>query len=497
MSGYTINTRLSEFLSGELHYLSLKFDEDDRLARFEGNAEFYGIDVHARPAKTAGELLPFLAGIDVSVAQHLPYIEFIDNIVTDIYLYPDNTGFEVILLETGAQHHAQQAVQQQANENAILHYRLKQLTEELRQKNILLEKANRAKSEFIATVSHELKTPLASILGYAELLDNFRDEGEINAAASAISRSGSYLLSLIDNLLEQGRVDSGQVVIQKYPCAITSLLSDIQNIIQPLAQKKQLAFRIENNVDGSRFNIDEQHVKQVLINLLTNAVKYTEEGHIMLSVDYANANLTFKTSDTGIGIPAAELNDVMLPFKRASHQQTTEGIGLGLSVSHRLAELMDGNLEITSTTGKGTTVTFTIPATRADQQHHSVGSSRKANQVHILLVEDDADLSALFETLLTGYGFHASTVSNREDLLHALQAHHPDIILMDHNINGQNGLDMLKEINKKGYTGKTILVTASPDQSLVDQAAKAGCCDFLQKPVTHDRLIETIQSHLE
>lgn len=492
---YACNTRLSQFLSEELRYLLLMFDDQSQLISFEGNAAFYDFDMDASSGKNAEELLPFLIGTDTTVAQYLPYIEFIENIITDIYLYPNTSGFEVVLLETSKQHDTQQAVQQQSNENAILHYRLQQLDEKLKQNNALLEKANKAQSEFIATASHELKTPLSSILGYAEYLKQHKGDAESGQAVTAIFTNGNYLLSLIDNLLEQGRVEGGQVAIQRRPCKLSVLLTDIENIIQPLARKKQLSFKVENGNGEVVLDIDEQHVRQVLINLLTNAIKFTEKGRVTLIADYSNELLQFNVIDTGIGIPESELKEIMLPFRRAGHHNSIEGIGLGLSVSKKLAALMDGDLIIESTYGHGTTAIFSIPADIIT--HKETKLSETYSETHILLVEDDKDLGLLFDNILTTHGFLVETVSDQENLDRAMNVHPPKIILMDHNVNGYNGLDLIHHINQKGYTGKIIMMTASTEQSLVDLALKAGCCDFLQKPISRNRLLETIQTHLE
>lgn len=489
------NPRLSQFLSEELRYLVLAFDEHNQLISSEGNAAFYGFDTNSISGKSADDFLPFLTGIDKKVTQHLPYIEFIDNIITDIYLYPDASGYEVVLLETSAQHDAQRSVQQQSNENAILHYRLQQLSERLKQNNILLEKANQAKSEFIATASHELKTPLASILGYAESLDKYRDNPELEQAFTAISGNGNYLLSLIDNLLEQGRVESDQVSIQRRPSKLGVLLDDIENIIRPLANKKKLSFKVESSHNELFLLLDEQHVRQILINLMTNAVKYTEEGQVILKADYSDGLLQFRIVDTGIGIPESELEEIMLPFRRVGgHRNSIEGIGLGLSVSHKLATLMDAELLIESKPGQGTTAQLTIPAEKSTI--NKTGLSDYNRNAHILLVEDDSDLSSLFEKVLSEYGYKAITVSDQESLDQALNTHQPEIILMDHNVNGHNGLDLVQHIYKNDYPGKVIMMTASSDQSLVDMALQAGCSDFLQKPINLNTLIGTIQQYL-
>lgn len=492
---YAGNSRLSKFLSEELKYLLLTFDDHKKLVCFEGNVAFYRFDMDTSSGKSAEEILPFLTGIDTTVTQYLPYIEFIKNVITDVYLYPSSSGFEVVLLETSKQHDTQQAVQQQSNENAILHYRLQQLDEKLKQNNALLEKANKAQSEFIATASHELKTPLSSILGYAELLNQYKGNPESDQAITAIFTNGNYLLSLIDNLLEQGRVEGDQVAIQRRSCKLSTLLTDIENIIQPLAQKKRLDFKTESSNAEIALNIDEQHVRQVLINLLTNAIKYTQNGSVTLKAGHSDGLLQFKIIDTGIGILESELENIMLPFRRAEHHNSIEGVGLGLSVSKKLATLMEGDLILESTYGRGTTAIFSIPAEIATCGKAELPETNE--KARILLVEDDKDLSLLFESILITHGFQVETVSDQKNLDRAVTAQQPELILMDYHVNGHDGFDLIQDINKSGYTGKIIMMTASSEQSLVDFALDAGCCDFLQKPISRNRLIETIQIHLK
>ena len=487
---------LCRFIDSEYNYVLLKFDRNSRLIYCEGNAGYFGLDKSDIVALPVEEILPFIVGADLSNKFTLHYVEFLEGIVTNVFLYPDEDGFHVIIVDTGLAHDMQQEVQQQANENAILHYRLQQLDAQLQKVNQRLLKANQAKSEFITTASHELKTPLSSILGYAEILqNNLLQQDDLKSAANTIITNGNYLLSLIDNLLEQGRIEYSDTTIKRHSSDLTSLTQDVEKIIKPLATKKSLEFKIQYKVtDDVLLLLDEQHVRQVLINLLTNAIKFTDSGHVALSVYYTDSILKFSVEDTGIGIKKSQLQLIMQPFQRADQADSIEGIGLGLSVSRKLIELMGGELKIDSEYGSGTTVTFTIPAVLATDRL-GITTLESKKKPTILLIDDDEDLNDLFSHLLSTEGYPVYTAHTAKEGLRASVTYSPELILLDHNLDGEDGIDVARELITTGYNGKIIMMTAASDQSLVDRATAAGCVDFLKKPVLQQHLLEMLSLH--
>jgi signal transduction histidine kinase len=484
MSG---TNRLSDFLGKEFKSLLLSFDQQLNLYSHEGNIETYGLEEEGIQGKSIFEILPFLYGMALDKDYQLPYIHFFPGIVTDVYVYPGNGGVDIVVLESSDKHDMHQEVQQLANERSILNYRLKQLSERLAKSNLLLEKANRAKSDFIAGVSHELKTPLSSILGYAEYLS--RNVSPLNTESSAsiqvIKRNGNYLLSLIDNLLEHGRVESGQVAITQRPTDVAALFRDLYELIYPLAAKKGLDFVLKAQNSGLWLLFDEQHLKQILINILTNAVKYTHSGSVVFEAEYQDGHLISRIHDTGIGIPEDAIENILLPFHQHKHSSSADGVGLGLSVSSRLVEMMKGQLDIKSRPGKGTVVSVTIPAPLLDQTSESARHLNKPSvQPRILLVEDDPDLSHLFSFLLTDQGMLVESVTDPAGVNDQLRRQTPELILMDQDINGSSGISLIEQIKQDGYPGKIIMMTASNDRSLMEKAYSLGCRDFLLKPIS-------------
>jgi len=487
---------LAQFIEREYKYLLLKFNQERKLEFCEGDPDYFGLDDQQIIHQTAEDVLPFLVGVDITSSFKLHYIEFIDGIVCNVYVYPDESGFHVILVDTGFMHDLQQEVQQQANENSILQYRLQQMDARLQKINQRLEKANRAKSEFITTASHELKTPLSSILGYAELIQNKAvPTDEIRSAADTILSNGNYLLSLLDNLLEQGRIEYHETTINRHAIGLAGLLDDIVNIIQPLARKKSLELDTDlRNKEDIVLLLDEQHIRQILVNLLTNAIKFTEQGRVVLSVSYNDESVTFSVQDSGVGIRESELKNIMEPFRRADTIAAIEGVGLGLSVSKKLIHLMGGDMDIQSEVGVGTTVTFSLPANQAtDNIDTSVVTSKPKPSV--LLIDDDEDLNNLFSHILDSEGYSVFSVNSADAAVAANNQYQPELILLDHNLNGEDGVELAKQLIATGFAGKIIMMTAASDQNLVDRAIAAGCIDFLKKPVRQQHLLEILNLH--
>lgn len=228
------------------------------------------------------------------------------------------------------------------------------------------ESANGAKSDFLAVMSHELRTPLAAIMGYQELLaDGITgpiNDGQAQQLAR-IKASARHLLSLIDEILTFTRLDAGREVVQEDEVELSEALHDAIEIIEPLAKAKGLDLRVTSPSPGTCIHTDSMKLRQILVNLLSNAVKFTEKGHVALDVQLAGDEAIFSVSDTGIGISPEHINRIFDPFWQVEQKATRRapGTGLGLTVSKRLANLLGGDVDVTSTVGEGTTFTVSLP----------------------------------------------------------------------------------------------------------------------------------------
>ncbi len=474
-----------DFIVERLNIAGFSFDTEHHLVTADGNIEYYFPNPNTVTSDTqATDLFPFLVGIDPTIEKEFPYIEMPNGVIVDAFIKPTGIGYDVVLIDMSLQRDKHQQVQQIAN------------VVSLQKDEISAE--NEAKSKFISTFSHELKTPLSSILGYSELLteeDNARVN--ISANANAIHRNGIYLLNLINNVLEQGRADIQQTTISTSPVKLSDLLDSVSYLVQPLADKKKIQFSIHYGCqEDFVLVLDEQHLCQVLVNLVTNSIKFSQEGFVTIEVTYADNELQFIVSDTGIGIPEDELVTIMQPFGRAKHTRHIEGAGIGLSLSNTLVTLMGGELSIQSKLGEGTAVTVTVPTTNAVIASDLNGDAKMNDNKQILLAEDDEDLVPLIAYYLEEAGYDVLIAMSQSELKAELANHQPAMILMDHNFREADGIELTKEVLESGYNGKVIMLTASSGEAIVKQAMSAGCSDFISKPIDREKLITRLEEHL-
>lgn len=474
-----------DFIVERLNLAGFSFDSDHHLITADGNIEYYFPNPNSVASNTvASELFPFLVGIDPTKEKEFSYIEMPNGVIVDVFIKPTNVGYDVVLIDMALQRDKHQQVQQIAN------------VVSLQKDEISAE--NEAKSKFISTFSHELKTPLSSILGYSELLtEQTKESTMVTSNANAIHRNGIYLLNLINNVLEQGKADIQQTTITTSPVKLSDMLDSVSYLVKPLAEKKKISFSIHYGCpEDFVLVLDEQHLCQVLVNLVTNSIKFSQEGFIVIEVNYADNELQFVVSDTGIGIPEDELATIMQPYGRAKHTQHIEGAGIGLSLSNTLVTLMGGELTIQSKLGEGTAVTVNVPTTNAVIASELSGDVQNSTNKQILLAEDDEDLVPLIAYYLEEAGYDVITALSQDELRSVLKDNQPDIILMDHNFREANGIELTKELLESGFDGKIIMLTASSGEAIVKQAMGAGCVDFITKPLDRDKLRNILAEHI-
>ena len=480
---------MRELLEARMEAAVFKFDANDLLLATEGNCSAYvekGASLNT--STNAYEILPFLVGMDLLTAKELFYVEALPGVVVDIYISPQSYGYDVVMLNSGVQRERHQMIQQVANDVSLQRDDLEDENEELSEKN-------KTKSKFISTFSHELKTPLASILGYSELLLGNMKDFTAEQHADAIHRNGIYLLNLINNVLEQGRSEIRQISIATKDTELQDILNSVNYMVKPLAAKKSLEYSVHVAcAEDLVLPIDKQHLSQVLVNLISNSIKFSESGVITLEVDHSNDMLQFVVTDTGIGIPRDELDNIMKPFGRAKHTQHIEGAGIGLSLSNKLVEMMGGSLNIQSKLGEGTTVTVSVPAKESMVNMPNLNEPVTASQ--IVIAEDDTDIIPLIRLYLEGDGHETVVATSPDEVLKALEADQPSLILMDHNLKDENGIELTKQILADGYQGKIIMLTATSGEAIVKQAYAAGCVDFITKPIDRETLLRQVREQI-
>jgi len=385
--------------------------------------------------------------------------------------------------------------------------------EELKQSKLKADAANKAKSSFLANMSHEIRTPLTSIIGFAELaISEDQDMAERMNALITIHNSGNHLLNLINDILDFSKIEADELVIEKQNTDILSILNEVESILTVPAKNKQLNFSIEiDSPVPEKINTDALRLKQILINLGGNAIKFTDKGKVKLSVGYDkdNDSIYFAISDTGIGMTLDQIQNVFKAFKQAdaSISRRFGGTGLGLSLSKRLTELLDGNLEVESTAGKGSTFTLTLTHACTDKDGKiisNIDSYRKEDTTatnklkgSVLLAEDNELNQQLIKKYLTGMGLSVDIAENGLEAVDATTDKSYDIIFMDMQMPVMSGLDAVKSLRKKKYTGTIIMLTANATSGDRTICLNAGSDDYVTKPINRVKLYETCSKYLD
>lgn len=386
---------------------------------------------------------------------------------------------------------------------------LKAARKDAEEKAKALAQASQYKSEFLANMSHELRTPLNSILILAkDLAEQVTLSEEQIESAEVIYESGSSLLQLINDILDLSKIEAGKLTTHIEAFDPAKVCSYLSNIFQPLAQKRGNEFLIETPDSLQTLHSDAQRVQQVLTNLVSNAIKFTEQGTVRLAISQDDEGLTAMVSDTGIGIEADKLDHIFGAFQQedGSTSRRFGGTGLGLAISKQLAKMLGGDIVVESTPGEGSAFTVyfanqrqnTIQASKPETSSTaSKPSAPKPSMLsgHILLVEDDAPLAKVMSQKLDSMGNQVQHVESAEQALSYIQQKRPQAILLDIGLPGMSGIDLL-EIIKKDPDLKEIPICMMSGMDDSGETKTLGAMGYLQKPVNHEVLGSTVQAML-
>ncbi len=388
------------------------------------------------------------------------------------------------------------------------------------QHRILIERANAAnvsKSGFLANMSHEIRTPLTAVLGYTEVLgDQLRDkasEKDLYRSLNCIQRSGEHLRSIVNDILDLSKIDAGKIDISSSRCCLPDLIREVVDTFRDRVQKKNLS--IETCVESpipEYLSTDGLRIRQILINLVGNAIKFTDSGSITISIRFADGKLAFTVRDTGIGIHPDTIDALFHPFEQADNSFTRrhEGTGLGLSISRKIARLMHGDIAVESKPGSGSAFTFWFPAKVEDdspmvesisglQISPEITETSRVERVcgRVLLVEDGVDNQRLISHFLRRAGLEVEIASNGKIALEMLEQDGAfDVVLMDMQMPVMDGYTAARTLRDQGNTIPIIALTAHAMQGDREKCINAGCSDYLTKPIDRNLIISKIAEYI-
>ncbi len=398
---------------------------------------------------------------------------------------------------------------------------LEAATEQAKQMAAQAESANRAKSEFLANMSHEIRTPMTSILGYTGLLmDDALCAADRKTYLATVRRNGEHLLQLINDILDISRIEAGKMVMELGPCRVSSTVADVASMMRPRAEERgsDLQVRYAGPLPET-IHTDGARLRQVIVNLVGNAVKFTENGSIRIGVSFlpqwrsGQSAVSVEVTDTGIGIRPEALPHLFRPFTQAESSTTRKygGSGLGLAISRQIVAALGGELTVQSAPGEGSTFTLTIPTGDLAGVHllESPGEVLCEDEtsarwtpndtvlrgVKILLAEDSVDNQVLLRTLLGNVGAEVAVVENGRLAVERAQAGSFDVVLMDMNMPEMDGYEATKRLRDAGYQRPILALTAHAMSGDCEHCLSAGCDAHLAKPIDRKQLIETVAYH--
>lgn len=506
-----LSDRLQAVIKERSRPLALRFDRQLRLLDYQGRPDLLalgGVEI----GDSLESLLPVLSGLPLDEPLDLAFIELADKRAYHCALRPaPPAGCDLILLDAEQERQSQQELQQISNEVRLLDHRNQQLLAELKASNRELlarrreaEQASLLKGRFIASMSHEFRTPLTAILGHTQLLLTEPSGPKQLSPLHAIERSGHYLLSLIDNLMDHARLEQGKVEITPRPTALKELITELEGLFQGMAERKGLRFMVELKLPPEEVMVDPLRLRQVLINLIGNAIKFTVRGQVRVEGGWQGGRLAIAITDTGPGIGAADQEKIFFAFQRLEGGRQP-GAGLGLAITRQLLRAMEGDLTLNSALDEGSRFELLLPAPLAtpplqpspSEATRVVKPGRSTRAYRVLLAEDNPDIVDLVQMLFDQNGYQLTIARDGQRAVHAVAEKAPDLVLLDLNMPVMNGYQATQRIRADGYRGPLIILSATTSAEEKRRASAAGCDGFIEKPFVISELMSAVRRYIE
>ncbi|MBP7869314.1 MAG: PAS domain S-box protein [Candidatus Hydrogenedentes bacterium] len=396
---------------------------------------------------------------------------------------------------------------------------LEEATEHAQQMAVVAEEANNAKTRFLANMSHEIRTPLNAIIGYAQLLkrDGSLTEKQLEEITT-IYRSGEHLLALINEILDLSRIEAGRVELNPTAFCLRDMLEDFDRMFRFSAEAKGLGFALDCQDNVPSFvKADASKLRQIFINLLGNAVKFTGAGSVIMRVGAESGpesmesgsrevRLLVEVEDSGPGIPQEELDHLFCGFRQTEASRRSGGAGLGLAISRRLVEAMGGELSVESAVGRGSCFRFSVPMTLAEEseavppleEENETAPDPAAARPRVLIVDDNADMRGLLRDLLAAAGYELEEAGNGRDAVELFERWAPDAVLMDMRMPVMDGYEAIRRIKatEKGKQTVIIAETASAFAEDKESILQAGADGYISKPFRMREVLATLKTLL-
>ncbi|MEG4943696.1 ATP-binding protein [Microcoleus sp. F4-D5] len=403
--------------------------------------------------------------------------------------------------------------------NSELENRVEERTSELKEAKVAADTANHAKSEFLANMSHELRTPLNGILGYAQIME--RDKSTTpkqKDAVQVIHQCGSHLLTLINDILDISKIEASKMDLYSSAFNFPSFLMGVVEMCRIRAEQKEITFNYQVlNQLPQAVNADEKRLRQVLINLLGNAIKFTEKGGVIFKVGVISegedsdqsplAKIRFHIQDTGVGMAPEQLEKIFLPFEQVGNiHQKAEGTGLGLAIAQKIVQMMGGEIKVESILGQGSIFSLDLELTKSSEyiEQTSLDTSInlngfKGNKNKILVVDDRFENRGFLINLLQPLGFQIVEACDGQEGLDKAAEFKPDLIITDLVMPVMDGFEMSRRLRKSPEFKDVILIASSASVFNFDRqnSKDAGCNEFVSKPIQVEELLELLKIYLQ
>ena len=387
---------------------------------------------------------------------------------------------------------------------------------EIKKAKELAEQATRLKSEFLANISHEIRTPMNAILGFAEILQDKISDPYTRKFALSISSSGKTLLSLINDILDLSKIEAGKLDIKLHPVNLAAIINEVYHLFSIKARDKGLSIVLEIAPTLPGYVLtDEVRIRQILFNLIGNAVKFTEKGYIIIRVNSEDmsekslqkVNLFFEIEDTGIGIGTEQISEIFKAFQQQEWQDEKKygGTGLGLTITEKLVKMLNGSIDVDSTIGKGTTFSVKLPDVlipenpdlqETSEEHWDETTVFEKNR--ILVADDNESNRVIIKEFLNNSGLDCIEARNGKEAIQLVKKFQPALILLDLRMPVMDGFDTMRYFKNHKVFSKipVIIISASVMQGEKEIISLTGCNSFLKKPISKTQLLQEIKKYL-